>query len=136
MASLYPSWIELPVLDLDRATAFYRKIFDLIETPKYLEEPDQEIVVLLPSEKTTRAPGVSLVRSPLHTPGEGAIINFHLESHTVLDITVERIRSNGGDVRGPVRDMGDGVRYVNVRDSEGNPFALSSYEPLPDSVNA
>lgn len=129
MAKLYPSWIEIPVLDIERATAFYRGVFDLTDTPQYFEEPDQAIVVLLPSEKDMRAPGISLVRSRLHRPSEGAIVNFHVESHNELETAIERIRAMGGEVRGPVKDMGDGVRYVNLRDSEGNPFALSSYEP-------
>lgn len=133
MARLYPSWIEIPVLDLDRATAFYRDVFGLTDMPKYFEEPDQEIVVLLPSEKELRAPGVSLVKSHLHRPGEGAIVNFHVESHSGFEAAIERIHLMGGEIRGPVMDMGDGVRYVTVRGSEGNPFALSSYEPQSEA---
>lgn len=130
MPKLYPSWIEIPVADMDRALAFYRAVFGLVDTPLVDEPPDMRIAVLLPSEKEFRSPGVSLVRSALHRPGDGPIVNFHLDRHADLESALERIVALGGEVRAPLVDMGDGVRYVNVRDSEGNPLVLSSYEEL------
>jgi predicted enzyme related to lactoylglutathione lyase len=38
MPALYPSWIEIPVSDLDRALAFYRAVFALTDTP-FDDEP-------------------------------------------------------------------------------------------------
>jgi hypothetical protein len=67
MTVLYPSWIEIPASDLERALAFYRGVFGLTDTPLY-NEPPATIAVLLPSEKSVRNPGVSLVKSPLHKP--------------------------------------------------------------------
>lgn len=128
MTQLYPSWIEIPVLDLERAVAFYRLVFGLSDMPRYDDGPELQIVVLRPSKKEGRVPGVSLVRSPLHQPGEGAIINFHLASYAALEAVVAQIVANGGAQRAAIVDMGDGVRYVNVRDCEGNPLALSAYE--------
>jgi uncharacterized protein len=132
MPALYPSWIEIPVTDLVRALLFYRTVFGLTETPIY-DEPPAEIAVLLPSEKSVRQPGVSLVRSPLHKPGDsGAIINFHLETHAALDHALHQVIASGGEVDTAIVDTGDGVRYVNLLDCEGNRIALSAYEPFPD----
>lgn len=50
MPKLYPSWIEIPVADMDRALAFYRAVFGLVDTPLVDEPPDMRIAVLLPSE--------------------------------------------------------------------------------------
>lgn len=131
MAALYPSWIEIPVTDLNRALAFYRAVFGLTETPRYNEEPSMHIAVLLPSDKSIRAPGVSLVHSPLHSPdGGGVQVNFHMGAHAALDTALKTALEQGGAILNPIVDMGDGVRYVMIRDSEGNPIALSSYEPL------
>ncbi|HSL31764.1 MAG TPA: VOC family protein [Anaerolineales bacterium] len=131
MASLYPSWIEIPVADFDRALAFYRAVFELTDTPLYEDEPSMQIAVLLPSDKSTRAPGVSLVRSPQHNPGGGGVqVNFHVDKHAALERALETARRRGGVVLNPIVDMGDGVHYVTLRDSEGNPIAFSSYEPL------
>jgi uncharacterized protein len=133
MPTLYPSWIEIPVNDLERALAFYRAVFELTDTPIY-EEPPARIAVLLASDKSTRTPGVSLVKSPLHKPNNGgSIINFHLETHQALETAIHRIKELDGKVYTEIIDTGDGVRYVNVFDCEGNPIALSSYEELDET---
>jgi hypothetical protein len=134
MSLLYPSWIEIPVSDLERALAFYRAVFGLTDTPTY-DEPSGLIAVLLSSDKAVRGPGVSLVKSPLHKPADGgAVVNFHIDTHEALDSAVQRVPALGGTVDTAVVDMGDGVRYINLLDCEGNRIALSSYEPLPDET--
>jgi predicted enzyme related to lactoylglutathione lyase len=132
MPALYPSWIEIPVSDLDRALAFYRAVFTLTDTPLY-DDPPAKIAVLLASEKSVRAPGVSLVQSPLHKPfAGGAVVNFHVDTHQALETAVRKVSELGGAVDTETVDMGDGVRYVNLLDSEGNRIALSSYEPIDE----
>lgn len=131
MTALYPSWIEIPAIDLQRALSFYRSVFELTDTPIYDDEPPSRIAVLHPSDKSKRNPGVSLVQSPLHTPCRGGPqINFHVDSHAKLMRALTAVTIQGGSIVAPVVDMGDGVRYVVVRDTEGNTFALSSYESL------
>ncbi|HMQ30403.1 MAG TPA: VOC family protein [Chloroflexaceae bacterium] len=126
---LYPSWIEIPVADLERALAFYRAVFGLDETPRFQDGATQ-IAVLLPSDKSGRAPGVSLVQSPEHTPGpHGVVVNVHLGDHAALAAAVQAVEQHGGMVDVPLVDDEDGQRYLTVRDSEGNTLALSSYEP-------
>lgn len=131
MPNLYPSWIEIPAADLKRALRFYRAVFALSDTPLF-DEPPARIALLLPSDKALRAPGVSLVQSPDHTPGpSGAVVNFHLGDHAALDAALEQVHMHGGQALGAPVDAGDGQRYCLVHDSEGNPIALSSYEPAP-----
>jgi uncharacterized protein len=124
MSVLYPSWIEIPAADLERALAFYRAVFGLTETPA-------RIAVLLASDKTKRNPGVSLVQSPLHTPCHGGPqVNFHMDAHAALTHALSFATTHGGCVLQPIVDMGDGVRYAVLCDCEGNTFAVSSHEPL------
>lgn len=90
MSKLYPSWLEIPVNDLERAIAFYRLVFELDEIFIYDDAPPARIAVLLPSEKSAHNPGVSLVQSPAHVPSRhGVLINFHVGSHAVLEKAVE-----------------------------------------------
>jgi predicted enzyme related to lactoylglutathione lyase len=119
--TLYPSWIEIPAGDLARATQFYRAVFDLTDTPQY-DEPPMRIIVLKPSEKSVGLPGVSLVHSPAHPTGAGgAQINFHVGTHAALMEAMQQALAHGGALHGEcVVDMGDGTRYVTLRDSEGN----------------
>ncbi len=131
MPTLYPSWIEIPATDLERALIFYRAVFALTDTPIYDDEPPARIAVLLPSDKSMRTPGVSLVQSPLHTPSQGGPqINFHVDTHANLAQALTAATTHGGTLVAPIVDMGDGVHYVVIRDCEGNTLALSSYEPL------
>ncbi len=131
MKLLYPSWVEIPVIDLDRALAFYRAVFELADIPVYDEEPGTRIAVLLPSEKGQRRPGVSLVQSLRHLPcGGGVQINFHIGDHAALEAALSTAAALGGTMVAPVADTNDGVRYALLRDTEGNPLAISSYEPL------
>lgn len=128
---LYLSWIEIPVSDMPRALAFYRAVFGLSDTPLY-DEFDMQIAVLLPSEKETGRPGVSLVRSPTHRPADaGPQVNFHVGTHRAMLRALEQVRAWGGVVDSEIVDMGDGVCFIYLLDSEGNRIALSSYEPLP-----
>lgn len=128
MTTLFPSWIEIPVADLDRALRFYRAVFGLGETPRY-DAPMAQIVVLLPSTKEARAPGVSLVMSPAHVPdAHGMLVNFHLGNHAALDASLQSLERHGGQMLTPLTDEGDGQRFCLVLDSEGNRLALSSYE--------
>jgi uncharacterized protein len=131
VVKLYPSWIEIPVVDLERALAFYRAVFGLTDTSIYDDEPPARIAVLLPSEKSTRSPGVSLVQSPAHFVCKGGVvINFHVDTHAALETAISTVKARGGSVTANIVDMGDGVRYATLQDCEGNPFAISSYEPL------
>jgi len=130
MPLLYPSWIEIPAADLERARSFYQAVFGLSDTPQY-DDPPAHIVVLLPSDKAVRAPGVSLVQSPTHTPSpHGPVVNFHLGDHAALEVVLRAVAQHGGQVASALVNTDDGVRYLTVRDSEGNHIALSSYEPI------
>lgn len=131
MAKLYPSWIEIPASDLERAMAFYRAVFELNEISVYDDYPPAKIAVLLPSEKSVQNPGVSLVQSPAHIPSRnGALINFHVGDHAALEIAVATAQAHGGAIAEPLVEMDDGVQYLVLLDCEGNSIALSSYEPL------
>ena len=136
MAKLYPSWIEIPVSNLERAMTFYRAVFNLDDIPVYEDYPPARIAVLLPSEKSVLNPGVSLVQSPTHVPSKhGALINFHVGNHAALEKAVEMALANSGSISEPIVDMGDGVKYLVILDSEGNSIALSSYESIDGVEN-
>jgi uncharacterized protein len=126
---LYPSWIEIPVHDLERALAFYRAVFRLGETPIYDDWQPMRVAVLLPSEKSLRNPGVSLVTSSSHTPCKGGTrVNFHVGNYAALNEAMSNVTAFGGTLDSEVIDEGDGVCYIIISDCEGNTLALSSYE--------
>lgn len=130
MHPLYPSWIEIPAEDLERAQTFYCAVFGLTDTERYTEEPNTSIIVLLPSDKSVRGPGVSLVHSPEHQPSHGGVrVNFHVGVYAAFDAAIRAALAHGGKLVGTTIVMEDGVRYALLDDSEGNAIAISAYEP-------
>ena len=69
----------MPAADLERALRFYRAVFALSDTPLF-DEPPARIALLLPSAKTVRVPGLSLVQSPDHTPGPSGAVEEQARS--------------------------------------------------------
>lgn len=135
MSGLYPSWIEIPAENLERALSFYRAVFRLTDTPIYDDYPPARIALLLPSDKSHRNPGLSLVHSPKHKPTPyGTQINFHVGSHAKLDKAIEIALANGGTISDPTVELEDGVKYAVLLDSEGNSIALSSYGESPEDM--
>lgn len=128
---LYPSWIEIPVHDLARATRFYCAVFGLgaLQTHQASEPAGTlDIVVLSPSDKPAQAPGVSLVQSSRHLPSAGGVqVNFHVGTHADLVRAVAVATQHGGRVVSPIMDAGEGVHYALIQDVEGNAIAISGY---------
>jgi predicted enzyme related to lactoylglutathione lyase len=131
---LYPSWIEIPVIDLARATAFYGAVFGLPEVEIHsFSEQDQVLkaAVLSASDKPAQAPGVSLVQSSRHQPSAGGVqVNFHIGDHAALARALAIVTEQGGAVVSAVVDAGEGVRYAVIQDTEGNRIALSGYDTI------
>jgi predicted enzyme related to lactoylglutathione lyase len=131
---LYPSWIEIPVVDLARAAAFYGAVFGLseVETHAFSEQEQMlEAAVLSASDKPAQAPGVSLVQSSRHQPSAGGVqVNFHVGDHTALARALTIVTEQGGAVVNAVVDAGEGVQYAVVQDTEGNRIALSGYDAI------
>ncbi len=113
-------WVDIPVLDLDRAIGFYSAV--LGQTVNKQEYPGMSIG-LLPGED----PDVS---GCLYTGGgnqpstQGPLV--YLNAQGRLDEAVAAVEANGGKVVQPKHQIGPyGYRAVIV-DSEGNQVALHS----------
>jgi predicted enzyme related to lactoylglutathione lyase len=113
-------WVDIPVLDLDRAIGFYSAV--LGRTVNKQEYPGMSIG-LLPGED----PDVS---GCLYTGGgnqpstHGPLV--YLNAQGRLDEAVAAVEANGGKVVQPKHQIGPhGYRAVIV-DSEGNQVALHS----------
>jgi predicted enzyme related to lactoylglutathione lyase len=129
---LYPSWIEIPAIDLDRAVAFYTRVFQVTGVTFHdFDEAglDTRVAVLQASDKTVKGPGVSLVQSARHQPhANGVQVNFHVGSHDELRNALQALVNAGGIIVKPPVELDDGVRYAVVQDTEGNTLALSAYD--------
>jgi predicted enzyme related to lactoylglutathione lyase len=112
------SWFELPVSDLERATAFYATTLG-VELGDIAEADDRRFA-MFPAED-----GVSgaLVQGEGYVPSmEGALV--FLNAGDALQPVVDRVEAAGGRVLLPRMDMGEWGVAAFVVDTEGNKVAL------------
>ncbi len=113
-------WVDIPVLDLDRAVRFYSAVLGA-EVQKQ-EHPGRTVAVLPDADS-----GVSgcLFTKDDETPSDRGML-VYLNAQGRLDEAIAAVESSGGKVLKPKHQIGPyGVRAV-VLDSEGNRVALHS----------
>ena len=116
------SWFEIPVTDMDRASAFYRTVLstdlqraDMGGDPYAFFSASQESV------------GGALVQSAQHVPSnkEGTIV--YLNGGEDLTAPLSRVESAGGRVLLPKTLISEGMGYFAFfQDTEGNKVGLFS----------
>ena len=113
-------WVDIPVLDLDRAIAFYSKV---LAAPISKETVPGFSFGLLPHAGTNVSG--CLVRTNDSKPSQnGPLVYLNVEGR--LDDAVEVAGKNGGKISQSRHQIGEhGFRAIIV-DSEGNRIALNS----------
>ena len=112
------SWFELPVIDLERAAAFYTTI---LGTPlAEIAEADDRRFAMFPAEDGV---GGAIVQGEGYLPStEGALV--FLNAGDTLQPVVDRVEAAGGRVLLRRMDMGDWGVAAFIVDTEGNKVAL------------
>lgn len=113
-------WVDIPVIDLDRAIAFYSKM---------LGEPVEKInnggLVAGILSHTEGGNGGCLYTSPDHLPSSnGPMIYLNAEGR--LTKALEAVKSNKGKVLKEIHSIGPHGFCAVVLDSEGNRIAIHS----------
>ena len=119
-------WVEIPVLDLPRALAFYNTLFQL-QSEAYgrrraplrraLDDPRQARPLAHPDRRLSPQPRMA--------PW------IYLYSEDPLEELLARVEAAGGEVLTPLTSMGDAGSYTAILDTEGNTIALYT---LPDGA--
>jgi hypothetical protein len=113
-------WTDIPVVDLNRAIAFYSKV---LGEPVTLEKMDDFAFALLPHPKESVS-GCLVVASDNKPSRTGVMI--YLSVNGRLDAAAKAAADHGGEVLQPKHPIGPyGFRAIIV-DSEGNRIALHS----------
>jgi predicted enzyme related to lactoylglutathione lyase len=113
-------WVDIPVLDLDRAIKFYSAV---LGKPVRKEQLPGFTIGILPHEGPDV--GACLVTSDEHKPSDhGPLI--YLNAGGRLDAAIAAVPGSGGKVLKPKHSIGPyGFRSI-ILDSEGNRIALHS----------
>ena len=113
-------WVDIPVLDLDRAITFYSAVLNgVVERQEFGE---MKFAVLPHAD--TNVSGCLFMKTDEAPSKTGMLVYFNAQGR--LDEAVAAVSANGGTVLIPPHSIGPhGFRAV-VLDSEGNRIALHS----------
>jgi hypothetical protein len=117
-------WFEIPVLDMQRAKAFYEAVFEVAVEVHQMGELEMGWFPMADGKKGAAG---SLVRQPdFYHPSAtaGVVIYF-----TCADVaaSLARVTKSGGTVLQPKKEIGEGYGYMGLfQDTEGNRIALHS----------
>jgi predicted enzyme related to lactoylglutathione lyase len=113
-------WVDIPVLDLDRAVRFYSAV---LGSPVRKEDYPGMSLGLLPGTDSD-VTGCLFKKDDERPSDRGLLVYLNVQGR--LDQAVAAVETNGGKVLQPAHPIGPhGFRSV-VLDSEGNRIALHS----------
>ncbi|WP_028669725.1 VOC family protein [Saccharospirillum impatiens] len=111
-------WLDIPVLDLDRAIGFYQPVLDWVLVD---QRPQADMAVFRHSKGEV---AVALILQTSTPGGLGPLP--YLNCHGRLEQALARVEPYGGSIEQPLHPLTPfGFRAV-IRDSEGNRVALHS----------
>ncbi len=113
-------WLDIPVVDLDRAVAFYRAVLDCDVAIETFGEMRFAIIA------HDQGNGGCLITNPDEVAADrGMLVYFNVDGR--LQEAVGKVTELGGEITQPVHSLGPhGFRAV-VRDSEGNRLAIHAH---------
>jgi uncharacterized protein len=118
---IYPSWIELPAKDADRAATFYKAVFEFDASEVYDDGERRVSILLHPADGK---PGISVNETKNFEPStNGTLVYLNVGSD--LAPFLERAVAAGGKILTEQTNMSETSVYAIIRDSEGNAIALS-----------
>jgi predicted enzyme related to lactoylglutathione lyase len=123
MKNVTVGWFEIPVSNMERAIAFYEKVFDTKLSRNQMGEFD---MAWFPWDENGGGAGGSLVyhQETCVTSTDGVLIYFSSEN---LSTELGRIEAAGGQILVPRTEISPEIGFMAVfMDSEGNRIALHS----------
>ncbi len=118
-------WLEIAVIDIERAKKFYEKVFGL--EFQFIEMPDTKMYIFgAPDMEDAAGSAGSLVQSEYYKPStDGTVVYFSSED---LSIELARVEEAGGKIMVPKTDIGEFGFYAHILDTEGNKIGLHSQQ--------
>lgn len=116
-------WIEIPVVDFDRALKFYHEVFQL--TPSDSRDDGIRKTNNIVSMTEAGLPGVSINLTKNFEPSDKGILVYLLAGDDLSE-TLGRVEGAGGKIVEGKTSMEELGFYSTILDSEGNMLALYS----------
>lgn len=114
------SWVEIPVLDIERAAKFYGQLLQREVTITDMPPRRMATLYFEPNEV-----GGSLLQAPDVAPSnQGVQVYLNAGRGAELEKMVERVRALGAEIVLPITPMGEDGRFASFKDTEGNILSL------------
>lgn len=114
------SWVEIPVLDIERAAKFYGQLLQREVTITDMPPRRMATLYFEPNEV-----GGSLLQAPGVAPSnQGVQVYLNAGRGAELEKMVERVRALGAEIVLPITPMGEDGRFASFKDTEGNILSL------------
>ncbi|HEX4113942.1 MAG TPA: VOC family protein [Stellaceae bacterium] len=113
------AWFEIPAGNLDRAVAFYEKIF--AKTLKREAFGPLQMAVF-----PYQQPGVSgaVVQGAPYQPGQAKGTVIYLDCDGQIDAVLSRVASAGGEIAMAKTELPGNGAFAHILDTEGNRVGL------------
>jgi predicted enzyme related to lactoylglutathione lyase len=123
MRNVTVGWFEIPVLDMERAVAFYETVFDCKLRRQQMGQID---MAWFPWDEAGKGAGGSLVKNDeFYLPSaDGVQIYFSSED---VDTEIAKVGKAGGKVLSPKKEIAPDIGFMALfMDTEGNRISLHS----------
>ena len=115
------NWFEIPVTDMDRAKAFYEKVFNIEFS---MVESPNSVMAMFPSNMEEFGAAGCLDFSDYSQPSDsGVTVYFSCEN---LNDELGRAKNLGAEILVPRTSIGEHGFFAHFKDTEGNRIALHS----------
>ncbi|RFA30524.1 lactoylglutathione lyase [Alkalilimnicola ehrlichii] len=117
-------WFEIPVRDMERAKAFYERVFDIRLEALNSPDPDESMCVFPGQMDKGNGASGALVKTPLLVPGSGGAVVYFMSADCAIELA--RVPSNGGRIDKDKYPLGPYGFAALITDTEGNKIGLHS----------
>jgi len=119
------NWFEIPATDINRAKAFYERIFG-ISMGEVVDMMGMQMAFFPTNPQSGKVSG-GLAQSDMHRPSADGAIVYLNANEAGMDNILNRVVDNGGSIVMPKTQISPEIGYMAFFiDSEGNRMALHS----------
>lgn len=117
------SWFEIPSVDLDRAAAFYEKIFGISLIPLDVEQVNMRMFPI--EDPATGVGGAIVYAKGFYEPSATAGTLIYLNGNPDLQLVLDKVEGAGGKILVPKTAISPEYGFMAIiLDTEGNRIGL------------
>jgi uncharacterized protein len=116
-------WIEIPVMDMERAMKFYQNVFGVTLERQQMDGID---MAWFPWVEGASGAGGSLVYQPqMYKPSMDGVLIYAISPSHDIEKDLAKVKAEGGEILMPKKLMSEDIGYMGLaKDSEGNRIAF------------